>query len=67
MLLAPSKQKFYNKAPVCYLQSIADQGYSVVANNGLITDLEITAESLFNHAHNDTFVNNPAGTMKAFK
>jgi hypothetical protein len=68
MLLTPMKQVFYNKAPICFLQSLSQQGYSIIANNGRIDQMEIQAEPLhFNHSHNETFVNSPASIGKRFK
>jgi hypothetical protein len=64
-MLTPIKQSFYNNAPTKYLDSIAEQGTRMIANNGTITDIECTSEETFNHAHNETFVNAPVSTTTA--
>lgn len=65
MALSPMKKRFYNNAPVRFLQFMQEQGIEVVINNGEITDLQ--SSEIFNHRHPDTFVNCPEGTARAFK
>lgn len=65
MAFSQMKKRFYNNAPVSFIQYMADQGIEVVLHNGEISDIETT--EVFNHAHPVTFCNCPAGTARAFK
>lgn len=66
-MLTEMKSKFYNSAPMIFLKSVAETGAELVINNGKITDIILDqTKDKFNHAHDTTFVNNPAGTKALF-